>query len=602
MTSRTPHGRSSYWHLLGIAAAALSGCGAAWVALRVTSVQWPGAGLSVFAFCFAAALLRRSSLPTFVRAIEEPSGRLRRCIAVGIGVTMPLVLLGLHVLNGTVLEPRFHDEHSYLIQARMLAEGRLWLPSHAIPDAFESMHLLVRPVYSSIYFPGTALSHVPAIWLGLPYWVTPLAIAGVSASLLYLVVLRLVDGLAAIVAVILLLGLPTYRETSSMVISQPLMLLLGLLMMYCWLRWRNGPCHLGTCVALATVSGLALITRPIEAMAIALPIGLSMLHKLRACSWPRIVLHLALLILLPLPFLALQAVHNWGTTGKWTRFASDDFVARNYPAPMIGWTSLDPSFQPGAMTPSITYALIDWVIPNYLQHRGPIAVEWFRNRWPTLAYGISPNGIMLVPAAIGLLALARRERWVTFVPIPLTLAFYAFYVFYIVHYPLVVFAGFAVSVTAMPQAIAPRSASTRRQLALSLGLAASVALLMSMRQFGGAPLLFEFGDLNVANRRIAAVSTSPSIVLVTFRPGANTHQEPVYNIGHAAIDDNDVIRAHDLGPAMNLQLLGYYQRTQPYRRVYVYDRGTRQMSSLGTVSDAMSHFRRQLDAPDVAPQ
>jgi hypothetical protein len=45
--------------------------------------------------------------------------------------------------------PKTHDDSSYLIQMRMLARGRLWMPAHPLADFFDSFYLIVRPVYAS---------------------------------------------------------------------------------------------------------------------------------------------------------------------------------------------------------------------------------------------------------------------------------------------------------------------------------------------------------------------------------------------------------------------------------------------------------------------
>ena len=40
-------------------------------------------------------------------------------------------------------------------------------------EFFESFHLLAKPVYASIYWPGTALMNAPGVWLGAGTWAPP---------------------------------------------------------------------------------------------------------------------------------------------------------------------------------------------------------------------------------------------------------------------------------------------------------------------------------------------------------------------------------------------------------------------------------------------
>src|SRR5439155_4223022 len=86
------------------------------------------------------------------------------------------------------LIPKFHDEHMHLVQARMLAHGKLWTQSHPMADFFESFHIMVKPVYASIYFPGTAIVYLPWAWFNLPFWVLPLIVAGAACGMMYRVV------------------------------------------------------------------------------------------------------------------------------------------------------------------------------------------------------------------------------------------------------------------------------------------------------------------------------------------------------------------------------------------------------------------------------
>jgi hypothetical protein len=310
-----------------------------------------------------------------------------------------------------------------------------------------------------------------------------------------------------------------------------------------------------------------------------------MLPRIWGMPRARGIAHLALLFACPLPFLGLQACHNYGTTGNWRRFASDDFVARNYPAPMIGRGPLNPNFEPGAINDSIRASVRDWVIPHYLLHRGDPASDWFWNRWPTFAFGIAPNGILLAFAAVGSAGLGRKQRWVLFAPIPLTLAFYYHYVFYIAHYSLVMFPGFVVGVVLVPHVLSRLWPRLHWRFHRSSAVACITAAVLGLSPFASSRAFYNFEELAAANRAIGTIQDAKALVIVSFHAGANSHQEPVYNWTTAEIDDSRVVRAHDLGPQENLKLFRYYAAVQPGRYVYRYDRRTRVLTPLGSVVD-----------------
>ncbi|MCS7034037.1 MAG: Fe(2+)-trafficking protein, partial [Phycisphaerae bacterium] len=82
---------------------------------------------------------------------------------------------------------------------------------------------------------------------------------------------------------------------------------------------------------------------------------------------------------------------------------------------------------------------------------------------------------------------------------------------------------------------------------------------------------FQVTQLPEIERALAGLSDQPAVVFFRWNPGCNPEEEPVYNIERPAIDDNRVVRAHDLGPR-NLTLVTYYRATQPWRRFFLYDR------------------------------
>ncbi|MFO1095284.1 MAG: glycosyltransferase family 39 protein [Planctomycetaceae bacterium] len=94
-----------------------------------------------------------------------------------VGWVMALLLagisFGLSVWTGGRfgdLPPAYHDEFSYLFQAKTFLAGRLSFPSFApMPELFDQMHVLNEGRFASRYFPGAGLWLAPFVALGRPY-------------------------------------------------------------------------------------------------------------------------------------------------------------------------------------------------------------------------------------------------------------------------------------------------------------------------------------------------------------------------------------------------------------------------------------------------
>lgn len=73
---------------------------------------------------------------------------------------------------GGEFPPVYHDEFSYLFQAKTFLAGRTWFPAHPThPELFDQMHVLNdRGRMASRYFPGAGLWMAPFVALGHPYW------------------------------------------------------------------------------------------------------------------------------------------------------------------------------------------------------------------------------------------------------------------------------------------------------------------------------------------------------------------------------------------------------------------------------------------------
>ncbi|MDF1745935.1 MAG: hypothetical protein P1V19_19710, partial [Gimesia sp.] len=69
------------------------------------------------------------------------------------------------------LPPAYHDEFSYLFQAKTFLAGRTWFPSHPdVPEIFDQVHVLNEGKMASRYFPGTGIWLAPFVAWGHPYW------------------------------------------------------------------------------------------------------------------------------------------------------------------------------------------------------------------------------------------------------------------------------------------------------------------------------------------------------------------------------------------------------------------------------------------------
>jgi hypothetical protein len=83
------------------------------------------------------------------------------------------------------LPPAYHDEFSYLFQAKTYLAGKLSFPSSPqMPELFDQMHVVNEGRFASRYFPGVGLWLAPFVAIGHPYWGEWLA-AGLTAFFIF---------------------------------------------------------------------------------------------------------------------------------------------------------------------------------------------------------------------------------------------------------------------------------------------------------------------------------------------------------------------------------------------------------------------------------
>lgn len=562
----------------------------------------------------------------FLQSLRTPQPRSRARTALLIAAFATAYLVFTAHQQGRDLFPKTHDEQSYLIQMQMLAEGRLWMDAHPLADFFDTFYVLVRPKYASLYFPGASLLYVPAIWLGLPTWLLPALAAGAVVGLAYRIVAELLDGVAGMLAAMLLVSLGWFRVYSVLVTGHVPMLLLGLLMFWAWLRWRNRRRTIWA-VLVGIFAGWGAITRPADALCFALPIGVGMLldllgarddrgdesqreqHRPRATPG-RLALTGAALIGGAAPFLALQLVFNKGVTGDWLKTPYTYYLERDQPGTSFGFHAYDPAARPQSTLRQKQdyYAtfLSDFVRTHQPDTVGP---QWGRVYLRMMVDTALPGRELLVLLPLGLMGLHCRRRRVFAAVVPLFIGVYVLNTFFLEHYALQIAPAVIVLVLLAGGALERAWPAARAGIAtaFTLGIATlSLLMLPEVRPLFGEE--YTYDETFIASpyiRTLNEIGDGPESAVILFRyapeqlpPNAPNKimEEPVYNTTAAWPDAARVIRAHDLGPARNAEIIRYYAARDPDRIFIWFNRSTGEQHILGTARELAA----RLDAePDV---
>jgi hypothetical protein len=470
------------------------------------------------------------------------------------------------------MAPLLHDEFSYLIQAHQVAHGRLWMPAHPLAAFFDSFQLIVHPVYASIYFPGTALLYVPGIWLHLPPWLTSMAIAGAVVFLLHRTATELIDPLAAWLAVLLLVCCPMFRTLSIMTMSQLPLLLYVLLGTLALLKWRSSG-RLRWAALLGASLGLAAITRPIDAICFAVPIGIAVVLQLT--RQPRRASVVTTILLSSAPFLCIQLIANRGITGHWLQTPFRLYADADYPGTALGFGDIDPAARPQSSLPQKQKLYVEKTLPLIEQHRlrnlPQILFQRVRLTLSLAATTPFPLLAILLPVALA------SRRGLVLAPILLFVGLYALYVYFFPHYVIVV----APAIIGGILIGANQLVNVRGALHLFIAATALAALPQvdpTMRDD-----MFDAPLLHAVDAKLSGL-TDPSVVLFAYSAARNVDEEPVYNADVAWPDDARIIRAHDLGDR-NSEIFRYYADLQPQRRFYRFDEKDYSLAYLGTARE-----------------
>jgi hypothetical protein len=555
---------------------------------------WRPAELYAVAACALVALLPgvNRKVAAALERVRRPSAGVRRLVAVVIAVAATAYLYWTARRQGRDFVPLMHDEFSYLVQIHQLARGRLWMPEHKLADFFESIHLLVRPVYASKYFPGTALLYAPAVWLGLPVWVMPLACSGMAVGLVYRIIAELLDGLWAAVAALLIVATMRFRVVSIMIVAQPALSVMVLLMVWAWLRWRRGQ-KSGWVLLIGFLAGWAALIRPVDAVCYALPVGIAMslaVWRVSATAWLRIA---GLLVLGAAPFMCLQKFYNRGVTGSWLKTPWGEYARHSDPYDVWGFPAYDEAKKPLSPLPEKWRFAEEQTEREFREH-GDVLNAWGRVRLPRLFANALPSVLLLALWPVGVMGL-RERRWVPWAVLPLFVALYVPYTYFTVHYPVAVLPAVGFGIVLGGWVL---EGTCQRWRELVTTFVASTVIMLALVNLpeairGRPDYLWQEGDppeVRRVNEMLANLPTKPAVVLFPDDPRPGGHAAPVYNADVAWPDEAVVIRAHDLGER-NGELFGYYGKIQPQRAIYRYDPAADKAEYLGTAREQAGYNR-----------
>ncbi len=549
---------------------------------------WQAAGLkSIDCYQIAAVVVALivAVIPPFNAAVTRTTQRVnaalasrRAPVALAIAFLVAIYLFVLAARNGDSLFLKINDEHAYMIQARMLAMGRLWMPAYppTIGPFFDALALINDRVYAAMYFPGTALAAVPFLWLRLSFWIMPLLAASVSAGMLYSIVSQMFDPVRGLVAVLLLVSLEIFANASTLLLSEMPFLVAELLLFLAWFNFQQRP-KWASALLIGAAGGFAVITRPLDAFCFCVPLGLAIIFQLR--RQPAILLRSVSIIFLgALPFLSLLLAQNIGVTGHWSEFAEAYYNRENFPASPMGFHHVDAQHIPAGMSLPKQQWLHDWVLPSFQTHTPLNALRsWPRGRLPQLLNASVPNPLIRILLPLALLSLLDVGRLVMTAALAIFVVGYAVYLFFLDHYIVTVLPSMICLILMGWDSIL-RAWPARGRLATFLLVAISCMSIAALWRLTAhwQPDSSSAPDQRPANRLLATLPITPAVVLFRFDPRvASFHDDPVYNDGVAFPDDAAVVRARDLGPEKNRDIIHYYAQRQPDRVFYIYDPDSR---------------------------
>lgn len=175
--------------------------------------------------------------------------------------------------------PAYHDEFSYLIQAKTFLAGRLSYPSKPqLPELFDQMHVVNEGRFASRYFPGVGAWIAPFLALGHPYWAQWLG-GALAAFFTFWAGRELAGNRVGFFAGLLTALAPGLALFDNLLLSHAPTIAALTLFLFAFLRFMRTGGAVAACWAGCGLS-FAMLCRPMTAAGFGLPFGVWMLARL----------------------------------------------------------------------------------------------------------------------------------------------------------------------------------------------------------------------------------------------------------------------------------------------------------------------------------
>jgi len=234
--------------------------------------------------------------------------------------------------GGLNLPGSVHDERSYLVQARLLAEFSWTAPTPPIPLFWEMAHVFVEPALFSKYPPGHAPLLVPGVWLGME-GLMPVLLAALSGALIFSLARRLAGVWVALITWSIWTAAPQMLAWHATYFSQVTTTPLWLIAITALVAWRDREDAWLLAIIVVSVGWIG-ITRPVTGIALGLPIGIVVVRTAFArkslLGWKRSAI-LGALVCAIVPYWA------WRTMGSPTELPYIEYSRWYFPWDLPGF-------------------------------------------------------------------------------------------------------------------------------------------------------------------------------------------------------------------------------------------------------------------------